>query len=103
MSSPSVSTIILEQLGMSRFIAMTGAKNFLYTDDSLQFDIPARNKSKANKVRITLDYGKDLYKIEYFKYNRSTLDLKKLHTYTDVFVSELRSNFESVTGFRCTL
>ena len=59
MSSMAIAKTILEQLGGGRFIAFTGAKDFLTIDNGLRFRI-GRNASKANRVEIRLN-GSDLY------------------------------------------
>lgn len=59
----TVSATILTQLGGNKFIAMTGAKNFVSGPSALTFSI-GRNKSKANKVRIMLR-NDDTYVVEF--------------------------------------
>ena len=46
--------IILEQLGGNKFIAMTGAKNFVSDGNTLRMTLP-KNRSKANRLYVTLD------------------------------------------------
>lgn len=86
---------ILRQLGGGRFLAMTGAKNLVSGDDYLMFSLPAKNKIKANKVKITLN-GKDLYDVEYAKIQG--VNYKVLKTVKDLHADMLVSNFEDVTG-----
>ena len=59
-----VAETILAQLGGNRFIAMTGAKDFLGDASALHFRIPS-NRTKANRVTITLR-ADDTYNIEWF-------------------------------------
>lgn len=64
-----VAKIILEQLGGRKFIAMTGAKNFLGDEKSLMFSLPSTRhfvKDGINKVRVTLDPS-DTYTVEFMK------------------------------------
>ena len=49
-----VADIILEQLGGNKFLAMTGAKNLLADGNTLRMTLP-KNRSKANRLYITLD------------------------------------------------
>lgn len=99
MTNLTVANTILEQLGGNKFIAMTGAKNFVGDTDSLMFSI-GRNSSKANKVRVTL-MPSDTYKVEFFQFR--SLDLKVLKAYEDVYVDNLRSIFTSYTGLDTSL
>jgi hypothetical protein len=64
-----VAGVIYEQLGGSKFIAMTGAKNLIFGTDglgSLSFSI-GRNSSKANRVKITLA-GSDTYTVRFSRF-----------------------------------
>jgi len=88
---------ILKQLGGTRFLAMTGAKNIVY-GDGLQFSIPRRNK--INKIIIKLN-DNDLYDVEYW-YIRG-INFKKLCGDINVFVSDLGTMFTARTGLDCTL
>lgn len=90
-----VGKTILQQLGGGRFLAMTGAKNLVKGDDYLMFSLPAKNKIKANKVKITLN-GKDLYDVEYASIRG--VNYKVLKTVKDLYNDMLVTNFEEVTG-----
>ena len=92
---------ILEQLGGNKFVAMTGAKNFLGDDNSLMFALPARlAKHGINKVRITLNES-DLYDIEFFKFHK--LEVETISTTSFVYCDNLRMVFEETTGLRTSL
>ncbi len=95
----NVATTILEQLGANRFIAMTGARNFVAGERSLQFAI-GRNASKANKVRITLDVS-DTYTVSF--YRLAKLDCETLSERAGVTADALRTVFENYTGLRTSL
>ena len=49
-----IANAILEQLGGNKFIAMTGAKNFVSDGNTLRMTLP-KNRSKANRLYVTLD------------------------------------------------
>jgi hypothetical protein len=87
---------ILRQMGGNRFIAMTGAKQFVYSQDSLQFAI-GRNQSGANKIRVTLT-PEDLYKVEFFKYSPSTFEIKTVRVVDGVYNDNLTEVFTRYTG-----
>jgi len=99
-----IADTILEQLGGRRFIAMTGAKNFLAhpasndgaTRGALQMDLPATiTKDKGNRlfVRLTAD---DLYQVELWKIRG--LNFRKLGSADAVPVESLRQTFTGLTG-----
>lgn len=106
MSSDVVAKEIYRQLGGGKFTVMTGAKNFVYDDNSLWFHIP-RNASKANYVKITLN-GKDLYDVEFrtvrlgrfsLKTGKMSKDVNNIvKRFDDVYCNMLQSIFTEVTG-----
>ena len=67
-----IASIILQQLGGRRFVAMTGAKCLVAIDNGLRFRI-GRNGSKANMVNIVLR-GDDTYTMT-FLYVRNPHDV----------------------------
>lgn len=101
----TVAEIILQQLGGNRFIAMTGSYHFVGDRNSLTMTL-RRNKSKANRLKITLT-AMDDYTIEFFRQTdahftknyewkegtRTTV--KKLD---GIYYDQLEEIFENVTG-----
>ncbi len=67
MESNNVAKTILQQLGANRFVAMTGAKNFMGDDTSLVFSLP-RAKDGINRVKVILD-ANDTYTVRFIKIN----------------------------------
>lgn len=102
--------IILSQLGGQRFIAMTGAHNFVSDGNTLRMTL-RRNRSSANRLYITLDEGTDTYNMEFIRVTGGTIDpktfsmrpvqTKKVKVLEDVYCDQLCQIFEAVTGF-CT-
>lgn len=90
----SVAQTILQQLGGNRFIAMTGAKNFLGGKDKLIFSIP-HAKNGINKVSITLT-SDDLYTVEFYKFRK--LDLTLITSHVGVYNDMLQEIFTNETG-----
>lgn len=89
-----IANTIYKQLGGGKFSAMTGAKNFVFTESGLQFKI-GRNSKGINFVKI--DYNaKDLYDVEFGKV-RST-NYKTIKKFSDVYNDQLVSIFEETTG-----
>lgn len=96
-----VAQTIYQQLGANRFVAMTGAKNFVGGEDYLMFSIP-RNMSPYNKVKITYIPGRDLYDVDFMKVTRAG-GVAKGEPYNDVYAEQLRELFTSVTGMETSL
>ena len=97
MDNLTVAKIVLQQLGGNRFKAMTGAKDFLGDETSLMFRIP-RAKDGINKVKITLDFGMDLYKVEFLKVNFKKYTFNVVHTADQVYFDDLARVFTEYTG-----
>lgn len=92
-----VAETILEQLGGNRFKVMTGAKDFLGDESSLMFRIP-RAKGGINKVKITLDFAMDLYKVEFIKVDFKKHTFTAVHTSDQVYFDDLERVFTEHTG-----
>lgn len=90
---------ILNQLGNNKFIAMTGAKNFVYSDKekSVSFKIGSGAKKGILYIVITLK-GNDLYDIEFM--NRKPNTVSK---YENVYGDKLKELFTKETGFDTSL
>lgn len=94
--SMQVANTILQQIGGNRFIAMTGAKNFVGGSNFLAFALPRGfAKNKANKVRITLTPA-DLYKVEFFSMYR--LDIRTIKEVDGLYADQLQDVFTAETG-----
>jgi hypothetical protein len=91
---------ILEQLGGHRFIAMTGSKNFVGGDLSLQFSLPRNAKDGINKVRIILG-ADDLYRAEFWKIRGA--DMKCVSTSEMIYADQLANVFSLNTGLITSL
>lgn len=94
-SSSKVSQIILQQLGGNKFIAMTGAKNFVGSDDYLMFSIGRGAKNSINKVKITLD-SNDTYTVEFAKMRGINYTVVK--TVSGIYFDQLQAVFKRNTG-----
>ena len=101
----TIANTILEQLGGNKFIAMTGAKNFLADGNTLRMTLP-KNRSKANRLYITFD-ATDTYTMYFFKFTAGRInknyewvpekqvDIKKL---SSVYADMLQEIFTATTG-----
>ena len=92
---------VLQQLGGRRFIAMTGAKNFVKNDKdkSIVFRVP-KAKNSINTIRITLT-SMDLYNVEFISV-RGT-NIKTVATEKGVYNDQLQKIFTKYTGLYTSL
>src|SRR5207248_1942908 len=97
--NPQVAETILEQLGGQRFIAMTGAKNFLGDSNALGFKLPAGiARDGINHVRITLDPS-DTYTVVFTKLGRAPgYAVTVIAEVENVHDDSLRAVFTRYTG-----
>lgn len=95
----TVAATILAQLGSNKFIAMTGAKNFVRGENYLMFSI-GKNKSKANKVKITLQ-ANDTYTVEFFRMRG--IDCNLISKHSDIYAETLAKFVGSVFGMQVSL
>lgn len=101
MSNMIVANTILQQLGGNRFIAMTGASNFVGSEKGLSFRMKSRGicrpTNKSNICRITLR-GDDTYDMEFLNMNSRTLDMKDISKHEGLYADMLCSIFTDETG-----
>ena len=96
-----VAETILQQLGGNRFIAMTGARNFVGRPASLTFALPGRMTTNgANRVVVELT-SDDLYTVEFLRVRG--LNLSIVGEVSGVYADSLRAVFEQATGLRTSL
>lgn len=93
-SDLTVAMTILEQLGGNRFRAMTGARKFGGTANSLDFKL-GRNGKNITDVRITL-MPSDTYRMEFLKVRAGKVKIAS--TVEDVYNDSLRAVFTAETG-----
>ena len=92
---------VLQQLGGRKFIAMTGAKNFVKNDKekSITFKVP-RAKSGITHIKITLT-SMDVYNVEFISV-RGT-NIKTVKEVKGVYNDQLQSIFTQYTGLNTSL
>ena len=89
-----VAQTILQQMGGNMFITMTGARNFLATENAITMQI-APNAMGVNYVTITLN-GKDLYDMQFWRMRSGE---KILHREAnDIYFDQLCEIFTTETG-----
>jgi hypothetical protein len=97
----TVAQEILKQLGGNRFVAMTGAKNFVASHDALTFRLPSNFAAKGiNIVRVTLD-ANDTYTVQFYK--ARGVDVAEIEKCTDVYFDFLQELFSDRTGLAVRL
>jgi hypothetical protein len=102
---PSVT--MLEQLGGNKFVAMTGAKDFVSSDNPqprLSMRLPANlTKRRGTHLEISL-LPTDEYMLVFFKGKRGKPGERDIiGVNRGVQVSNLRQCFEDMTGLRTSL
>jgi hypothetical protein len=95
----TIANTILQQLGNGRFIAMTGARNFVGSENALHFQLPNR---KINSVVIRLD-ASDTYTVMFNKRTNMGVNVKSVSSATGVYADKLRAVFEEHTGLFTSL
>ena len=94
----NIAKTILEQLGGNRFIAMTGAKNFMAIESGLQFDLPKTRgfvRDGINKIQVHLD-PTDTYTMMAFRQHGIACDL--LRDEAGLYWDMLQYTFTEFTG-----
>lgn len=96
-----VAKIILQQIGGSRFLAMTGSRNLINLGNGLRMSL-SRNKTSANRLEIIYDEGADLYNLRFYRQSVSKktfkVKTKDIKTYEGVYCDMLEDIFTDVTG-----
>jgi hypothetical protein len=107
MSNLPVAETILEQLGGRKFVAMTGARNFIGCATYLAFKLPGAGgftKSGINYVKVTLDpddtYTMTFQRIYTAKGFPRTKDIAQHH---GVYCDMLQEVFTRETGLAVSL
>lgn len=97
----AVATVILEQLGGRRFLAMTGAKHLFAHPSALSFRLPSNfARDGINHVHIELT-TLDLYDVTFSRYRDS--DLSYQVRITDLDCEQLPLVFTETTGLALSL
>ena len=94
----TVSEKIRAQLGGNKFVACTGAKDFVTRGFDLQFRLPKAKKDKINLVKIEL--VNDVYSMSFYNFKPSKFLLEKVRVVEGVSVESLVEVFEAVTGYK---
>ena len=99
-----IAKTILEQIGVRRFAAMTGSKDFTDMGNGLRMSL-ARNKTSANRLDIIYDGGADLYNMRFYRktFSKKTFEsrTKDIETHEGIYCDMLEEMFTMVTGL-CT-
>ena len=82
---------------------MTGAKGFVYSDDTLSFRLPGGSgfcKDGINAVRVTLN-GLDLYDVKYWRVRGTKLNI--IAESSGLYADMLTDDFTEITGLAVSL
>lgn len=103
MQTLTIANTILAQLGGNRFVAMTGSKNFMGSQENrdLQFCV-GKNDSGINKCVIYLK-DDDTYTVTFYKIASRGLKVRMIANFVGVYADQLSNVFETATGMRTSL
>jgi len=93
----TVANTILQQLGGRRFMAMTGARDFVGSAVALTFKLPAQANDGIRCVRVTLT-AMDDYTVEFLGRGPRGLTWPVKATREGVYAENLAEVFTRVTG-----
>ena len=95
---------MINQIGVGKMSAMVGAKNWNYSNDQLYVSFRFKMCKKANYFKIEYNEGMDTYTI-YFKKigNAPNYKINFVECFEDVYVDQIHSIFEKVTGLYTSL
>ena len=103
MAQLEVANTILQQLGGRKFIVMTGARNFVGSDEGLSFRLPGSGgfcKAGINCVQVTL-MPSDTYNVTFSRLRGDKLTV--VSEFTDIYCDGLRELFTRETGLETSL
>ena len=92
-----VAQTILAQLGGNKFLAMTGARDLVGSDNALRFRLPRGAKAGITHMTVRLD-ASDTYSVEAIKFSARNLRSTPIAARSDVYADSLREVFEGMTG-----
>lgn len=96
-----VAQTILEQLGGRRFVAMTGAKDFVAVEEGLRMRLPSNlTRQRITHITVTLN-ASDTYKVVAQKVRGATV--KEMARCDECYCDQLREAFEDMTGMVTSL
>ena len=95
-----VAQTILEQLGGNKFVAMTGSKNFVASENFLRMNL-TRNKANAKWLKITLN-ANDTYTMDFFTADKN-LNITSKVKFEEVYCDQLCFLFTKATGLFTSL
>lgn len=109
MSAPAtvdlrITETIIQQLGARRFVAMTGARDFMAVDShTLQFDLPyCCVRNAGNRMRIKLQPD-DTYSLVLYRIRKRGFQVDVLEECDGIYADQLQDVFTSMTGLFTSL
>lgn len=92
--------ILIRQLGGHHFIAMTGAKNFTHSKNTVGFRLGRGAMDSINYVKVTLDPS-DTYTMTFMRIRGAKVTV--VGSASDVYCDQLQTVFTDITGLYTTL
>lgn len=102
MSDMTIAKTIMAQMGGGKFTAMTGAKNFIGSENGLSFRFPNRRGPNACRIVLT---SMDLYDVEFIRIRKKggIPEHKTVSKHDGVYADQLQSIFTGATGLNTHL
>ena len=98
------SQTILGQLGGGKFVAMTGATEFLHGPEHLSFRLPRCGPSRRiTHVKVQYMPVKDTYTLYFLEWSKAGLNFKEHAKAEDVYSDRLQEVFTENTGLETSL
>lgn len=105
MVNKEIASTIINQLGGSRFVVMTGSRDFIAIENGVRMTL-ARNYSKANRLEIVLN-GDDTYSMRFYNYQSPKFNSRtyqfcdsketEIKEYEHIYFDQLQELFTNVT------
>jgi hypothetical protein len=98
----SISQNIYQQLGGNKFMAMTGAKNLIWSNstNTLSMHLP-RNNAKAQRLCITYNSSSDLYTMTFTRSSKNSEVVTA--EFDNVYGDQMGKIFAKTTGLYTSL
>lgn len=98
----ATASTILQQLGGNRFLAMTGARDVVSTQDSIIFRLPRGARGGVNSVVVRLNLN-DTYTVLFNRRTNMGVNVSLISSASNIYADQLRAVFTEHTGLHTSL
>ena len=96
-------TLLNQMGGAHRISAMTGARIVTDTAAATLVFKKQVGAKKITHLKVSYNYGTDLYDLQGFKYNRRTFACPEVLAIAEIYAEDLKRTCEEITGLYFTL